>query len=170
MAQKYQQQEYALFIVLFVLILCHVKEAYLPVSGHLRQWRYLPAAFASTFLLVDFFASTKMPVRKMLVYICQYVFASVLFCQYIFASGFFCQPYLLVNFASIFLLAPFCQQLASGCGKLDPIKGFCYKYLMIAELGHLLLDTFAYTFLKSIFQGHNGFRKYQRHQNMQNLG
>ena len=30
MAQKYQQQEYALFIVLFVLILCHVKEAYLP--------------------------------------------------------------------------------------------------------------------------------------------
>jgi len=29
-AQKYQQQEYALFIVLFVLILCHVKEAYLP--------------------------------------------------------------------------------------------------------------------------------------------
>ena len=30
MAQKYQQQEYALFIILFVLILCHVKEAYLP--------------------------------------------------------------------------------------------------------------------------------------------
>ena len=29
-AQKYQQQENTLFIVLFVLILCHVKEAYLP--------------------------------------------------------------------------------------------------------------------------------------------
>ena len=29
-AQKYQQQENALFIVLFVLILCLVKEAYLP--------------------------------------------------------------------------------------------------------------------------------------------
>ena len=29
-ALKYQQQEYALFIVLFVLILCHVKEANLP--------------------------------------------------------------------------------------------------------------------------------------------
>ena len=34
------------------------------------------------------------------------------------------------------------------------------------ELGYMLLYTFAYTFLKSIFQGHNGFRKYQRHQNM----
>ena len=29
-AQKCQQQENAHFIVLFVLILCHVKEAYLP--------------------------------------------------------------------------------------------------------------------------------------------
>ena len=30
MAQKCQQQENALLIDLFVLILCHVKEAYLP--------------------------------------------------------------------------------------------------------------------------------------------
>ena len=30
MAQKYQQQEYAHFIVSFVLILCYVKKAYLP--------------------------------------------------------------------------------------------------------------------------------------------
>ena len=78
-----------------------------PVSERLRQWRYLLAAFASTFLLVDFFASTKMPARKLLVHICQYVFASVLFCQYTLASVFFCQPYLLVYFASDFLLAIF---------------------------------------------------------------
>ena len=106
------------------------------VSGHLRQWRYLLAAFASNFLLVDFFASTKMPARKMLVYICQYVFASVLFCQYIIASGFFCQPYLPVYFASNFLLAAFLPTFlpaisASGCGcssgKLVHIKGFVLR-------------------------------------------
>ena len=62
---------------------------YFSVSGHLRQWRYLLAAFASNFLLVDFFASTKMPARKMLVYICQYVFASVLFCRYIICQWIF---------------------------------------------------------------------------------
>ena len=89
------------------------------VSGHLRQWRYLLAAFASNFLLVDFFASTKMPARKMLVHICQYVVASVLFCQYIIASGFFCQPYLPVYFASNFLLAAF-------------LPTFCQLYLPVA--------------------------------------
>ena len=79
------------------------------VSGHLRQREFSLAAFASIFLLVDFFASNKMPGKKMPVYICQYVFASVLFCQYIIASGFFCQLYLLVYFASSFLLVTFCQ-------------------------------------------------------------
>ena len=96
------------------------------VSGHLRQWRYLLAAFASNFLLVDFFASTKMPARKMLVYICQYVFASVLFCQYIFASGFFCQLNLLVYFASNFLLATYCQQFLPAT-----FASYFYSFLLL---------------------------------------
>ena len=36
----------------------------------------------------------------------------------------------------------------------------------IPELGYILLDTFAYTFLKLIFKGHNGFEKFQTYQNM----
>ena len=37
---------------------------------------------------------------------------------------------------------------------------------LATELGYILLDTFAYTFLKLIFEGHNDFKKFQTHQNM----
>ena len=96
------------------------------VSGHLRQWGFLLAAFACTFLLVDFFASNKMPGRKMPVNICQYVFASVLFCQYIFASGFFCQQNLLVYFASNFLPATYGQQFLPATFA----SGYFYSFLL----------------------------------------
>ena len=66
-----------------------------------------------------------MPVTKMLVWICQDEFASVLFCQYIVARGFFCQLFLLVCCASNFLPTAICQQLLPVCcssGKTAPIK------------------------------------------------
>ena len=92
----------------------------------MRQWGFLLAAFACIFLLVDFFASNKMPGRKMSVNICQYVFASVLFCQYIFASGFFCQQNLLVYFASNFLPAMYGQQFLPTTFA----SGYFYSFLL----------------------------------------
>ena len=74
------------------------------VSGHFRQWRFLLAAFASTFLPVDFFAGTFMPVIKMLVHYLQgqkllvYFSASGFICRYLFASGYFCRCLFAMHF------------------------------------------------------------------------